>query len=94
MSRWTASRSTSGPGAAASKSWLVEHIVLNGDPGRPEVWASLTELLGRTWEHATGARLALQRLAIDTGFATQSVYQWTRSQDRATVLPVRGIGDL
>jgi phage terminase large subunit GpA-like protein len=74
------------------ESWLVEHIVLNGDPGRPEVWASLTELLGRTWEHATGARLALQRLAIDTGFATQSVYQWARGQDRATVLPVRGIG--
>lgn len=74
------------------ESWLIEHIVLNGDPGRPEVWASLTELLSRTWEHATGARLALQRLAIDTGFATQSVYLWTRSQDRATVLPVRGIG--
>jgi phage terminase large subunit GpA-like protein len=74
------------------ESWLVEHIILNGDPGRPEVWASLTELLGRTWEHATGARLALQRLAIDTGFSTQSVYLWARSQDRATVLPVRGIG--
>jgi phage terminase large subunit GpA-like protein len=74
------------------ESWLIEHLILNGDPGRPEVWASLTELLSRTWEHATGARLALQRLAIDTGFATQSVYQWARNQDRATVLPVRGIG--
>lgn len=74
------------------ESWLVEHLVINGDPGRPEVWASMTELLSRTWEHATGARLALQRLAIDTGFATQSVYQWARGQDRATVLPVRGIG--
>jgi phage terminase large subunit GpA-like protein len=74
------------------ESWLVEHIIINGDPGRPEVWASMTELLGRTWEHETGARLALQRLAIDTGFATQSVYQWARGQDRATVLPVRGIG--
>jgi phage terminase large subunit GpA-like protein len=74
------------------ESWLIEHIVLNGDPGRPEMWASLSELLGRTWEHATGARLSLQRFAIDTGFATQNVYQWTRSQDRATVLPVRGIG--
>jgi phage terminase large subunit GpA-like protein len=53
-------------------------LVVFGDPGRAETWASLSELLGRTWEHATGARLALQRLAIDTGFATQSVYQWAR----------------
>jgi phage terminase large subunit GpA-like protein len=74
------------------ESWLVDHLIVFGDPGRAETWASLTELLGRTWEHATGARLALQRLAIDTGFATQSVYQWARGQDRATVLPVRGMG--
>jgi phage terminase large subunit GpA-like protein len=52
----------------------------------------VSELLGRTWEHATGARLSLQHLAIDTGYATQSVYQWARSQDRHTVLPVRGVG--
>ena len=74
------------------ESWLVEHIILPGDPGRPEIWSILTELLSRTWEHATGAQLALQRLAIDTGFTTQNVYQWARGQDRATVLPVRGVG--
>ena len=74
------------------ESWLVEHIILPGDPGRPEVWEILTELLTRTWEHTTGARLALQRLAIDTGFTTQNVYLWARGQDRATVLPVRGVG--
>jgi phage terminase large subunit GpA-like protein len=74
------------------ESWLVEHVVIMGDPGQPAIWEQMTMLLARTWEHATGARLALQRLAIDTGFATQSVYRWTRGQDRATVLPVRGIG--
>lgn len=74
------------------ESWLIEHIVLPGDPGRAEIWAVMTELLSRTWEHATGARMALQRLAIDTGFTTQHVYQWARTQDRATVLPVRGVG--
>jgi phage terminase large subunit GpA-like protein len=74
------------------ESWLVEHIVLPGDPGRTEVWAQMTELLGRTWEHSTGNRMALQRLAVDTGFSTQSVYAWARGQDKATVLPVRGVG--
>jgi phage terminase large subunit GpA-like protein len=73
------------------ESWHIEHVVIDGDPGRPEAWAAMNALLTRTWEHATGARLALQRLAIDTGYATQSVYQWARGQDRATVLPVRGV---
>ena len=74
------------------ESWLVEHIIINGDPGRTEIWPLMSDLLGRTWEHETGARLSLQHLAIDTGYATQSVYQWARSQDRHTVLPVRGVG--
>jgi phage terminase large subunit GpA-like protein len=74
------------------ESWLIEHIVITGDPGRVEIWDLMSLLLTRTWEHSTGARMALQHLAIDTGFATQSVYQWARSQDRGTVLPVRGVG--
>jgi phage terminase large subunit GpA-like protein len=74
------------------ESWLVEHIIVPGDPGRADVWSEMTQLLERTWEHSTGARMSLQRLAIDTGFTTQQVYAWARKQDRATVLPVRGVG--
>jgi phage terminase large subunit GpA-like protein len=74
------------------ESWLIEHIVLDGDPGRTEVWTKMDALLSKTWEHATGARLGLQRLAVDTGYATQAVYQWARAQDRSTVIPVRGVG--
>ena len=74
------------------ESWLVEHVILPGDPGQAEIWNGVSELLGRTWEHASGVRMALQRLAIDTGFATQSVYRWARHQDRGAVLPVRGMG--
>jgi phage terminase large subunit GpA-like protein len=67
-------------------------IILDGDPGSTAIWNRVGEILGRTWEHATGARMASQRLAVDTGFATQMVYQWTRGQDRTMVLPVRGVG--
>ena len=73
------------------ESWLVEHCVVFGDPAHPETWAGMTALLGRTWEHVSGKRMGLQRLAIDTGAFTQSVYLWARTQDRATVLPVKGV---
>jgi phage terminase large subunit GpA-like protein len=73
------------------ESWLVEHRVIAGDPARAETWQGVTALLGETWEHATGRPIALQRLAIDTGAFTQSVYLWARSQDRSLVLPIKGM---
>ena len=77
--------------ARGLESWLVEHVVLWGDPGHPEVWVELTTFLSRTWEHESGRRMALQRFAIDTGGFTQSVYRWARKQSRSLVLPVRGV---
>lgn len=73
------------------ESWLVEHLLLWGDPGRPETFRQLDALLTKTWEHASGKRLALQRLAIDSGAFTQQVYAWVRSQNRAAVLAVKGM---
>lgn len=72
-------------------SWLVDHIVLDGSPGSPEVWAKLSELLSQSWPHVSGARLGLARLAIDTGGEfTAEVYAWSRKQSTAQVMPVKG----
>jgi len=64
-----------GPG---KESWLVEHRVLEGDTSRAEVWNSLSAMLSETWSHSSGVQLALRRLAVDSGFATQEAYAWTR----------------
>ncbi len=60
------------------EAWLVEHRVLEGDTSRQHVWGQLSAMLSETWSHQTGVQLALRRLAIDSGFATQEVYTWTR----------------
>jgi phage terminase large subunit GpA-like protein len=73
------------------ESWLIEHLILWGDPGKPETFRQLDELLTRTWEHANGQRMVLQRLAIDSGAFTQQVYAWVRTQNRAAVLAVKGV---
>lgn len=73
------------------ESWLVEHVVLAGDPGHQPVWQALTEFLDRKWPHVSGKLMELQRLAIDSGGFTQSVYAWVRRQPRSLVLPVRGV---
>ena len=76
------------------RSWLVDHLVLEGDTARFEVWQQLDEVLGRTWEHASGARMGLARLAIDTGdgLTTDAVYAWVRRAGRGQVLAVKGVG--
>lgn len=73
------------------ESWLVEHIVIAGDPNQAATWAGLNDVLGRTWEHETGKQMALQHLAIDTGGFTSEVYRWVRNQDRHSVLAVKGM---
>ena len=73
------------------ESWLVDHLVLEGGPGDPACWQQLTDLLGRTWTHASGQRMTLARLAIDTGYETSAVYAWSRQVGFAQVAPVKGV---
>lgn len=75
------------------RSWLVDHIVLEGDTARPEIWNDLTEFLTTTWPHAGGAHMALARMAIDTGdgVTTDAVYSWVRSVGRGQVIAIKGV---
>ena len=72
-------------------SWLVDHIVIEGGPGDPASWQILSDLLGRTWQHASGQHLTIARLAIDTGYETAAVYAWARRVGFAQVAPVKGL---
>lgn len=72
------------------ESWLVEHRVLMGDTARDAVWKHLSELVAETWTHASGARLPLARLALDTGFATQEAYTFVRLARDPRVMAVKG----
>ena len=74
------------------ESWLVEHRVIEGETSRAAVWDGLAAMLSETWEHASGAQLPIKRLAVDSGYATQEVYAWTRAQQAARVMAVKGVG--
>jgi phage terminase large subunit GpA-like protein len=73
------------------ESWFLDHVVIDGGPEHAGTWASLTALLGRTWVHASGARLGLAKLAIDTGYEAPAVYAWARRAGHAQVVPVKGV---
>ncbi|HZP21445.1 MAG TPA: phage terminase large subunit family protein [Bauldia sp.] len=74
------------------ESALVEHIVLDGSPAGPEVWAALDRLLERTWESAGGVPMRVARLAIDSGGEfTPQVYAWVRRRGPAEAMAVKGV---
>lgn len=71
--------------------WLIEHRILEGDTGREAVWQHLTRFLGDMWPHESGFELPLRRLAVDSGYATQEVYDWARRQSPALVMAIKGV---
>ena len=80
------------------ESWLIDHIVIPGSspgtgfgPERAEAWTTLTELLGETWRHPSGAVLGLAKLAIDAGYESPAVYAWVRRMGIGQVVAVKGV---
>ena len=73
------------------ESWLVEHVVLDGGPGDEACWKALDEVLGRSWQSASGKTMRILRLAIDTGYEAPAVYAWARRAGSAHVAPVKGV---
>lgn len=47
--------------------WVIDYIVLPGDPANAQVWSDLAELLNRPIEHVGGALMSIEAAAIDTG---------------------------
>ena len=72
------------------ESWSVDFRVLQGDPVKPDVWRQLDGVMAETFTHVGNTELSIMRLAIDTGYATQEVYDWVRRQsDR--VIAIKGV---
>ncbi|CAI10248.1 terminase (bacteriophage), large subunit [Aromatoleum aromaticum EbN1] len=59
--------------------WVIDYVVLWGDPQQEDVWVQLTDLLNRPIEHACGAMLPVSATAIDgRGHRTQAVKDFVR----------------
>lgn len=71
------------------QSWSVEYKVFYGDPARAAVWKELSELLQGSFTHASGIEMPILMTAVDSGYATQEVYNWVRKAQRA--IAVKGV---
>jgi len=68
---------------AGEESWSILYTVIPGDPRRdPNVLADLDRILARPFIHARGHPLWIRGAGIDTGWATQTMYQWAQPRLR------------
>ena len=73
------------------RSWSIDYRVLMGDTSKPEVWDNLTELLYEEWPvDGTDLTLKIRAMGIDSGYNTQTVYNYVRRQDQSRVYATKG----
>ena len=74
-------------------SWSIDQGTIPGDTstlGSP-AYLALEALLDRKFPHAAGVDMPIATLAIDSGYNTQTVYNWARRFPMSRVIAVRGV---
>lgn len=76
------------------ESWSVEHRVIPGDTsllsGPNSPWPKLDEMLNETFPTERGGEARIRRMAVDSGYNTNTVYQFVSGYAASRVLAVDG----
>lgn len=75
------------------ESWLIDYQVLHGDPtltGPGSVWEQAIALRDRAYRHAGGNSIYITAMAVDSGYLTQTVYDFCRKWSYKHVYAVKG----
>lgn len=63
--------------------WLVDWGVISGDPNEPATWAAHSQMMQSCRYRPGGGReIEVEAWAIDSGYASQMVYNYTRGRPR------------
>jgi phage terminase large subunit GpA-like protein len=61
--------------------WVLDYVVIPGDPDSDATRAALTELLNRPLQHANGATLPVEAVSADIfGHRTEAMKHWVRTR--------------
>jgi len=65
--------------------WVLDHQVIYGDPTQQQVWREFDEVLTATYD---GYKIA--GVAVDSGYLTEYVYQFTKPRSSRRVFAIKG----
>jgi phage terminase large subunit GpA-like protein len=74
------------------RSWSIDYGAFHGDTADLDngPWKELDGLLDRLYPHAAGVEIPIRMLAVDTGYNSQTVYNWGRKYSSGRVIAVDG----
>lgn len=72
------------------QSWSIDYRTLVGQTSTKDPWDELEKVLNETWVTEDGRQLNIRMMCVDSGFNTQHVYNWVRSQDPNRVRAIKG----
>ena len=72
------------------QSWSIDYRVFEGPTNQPAVWQKLAALLDEEFPSDAGANVRIKRFAIDSGYATTTVYDWIRKMNSPRIIAVKG----
>lgn len=76
---------------AGEESWLIAWGQIPGDPSLEATWLEVDTLLAQHFLHASGQKLRIECMAIDSGgHHTENVYRYARSRSQRRVFAVKG----
>lgn len=75
---------------AGEERWLIGLWRIYSDPDKAATWALLEAYLGREWRCASGARLRIAAVMIDSGHKTDAVYGFVSSRESRKVYACKG----
>lgn len=69
---------------------LVDHRAIPGDPKHAETRDQLLEALGRRYTHASGHLLPIHATCLDTGYATEEMYDFVLAHQVRRIYATKG----
>jgi len=74
------------------RSWSIDYRIFEGPTSNIEMepWRELQEVLAEVWTKKNGVDLEVKRMAVDSGYNTQTVYSWVRQFPIYKVFAVKG----
>lgn len=75
----------------AGERWVVDWRAVPGDPRRAETQAALLEALGARYRHASGHMLPIHAACVDSGYATEEVYDFVLAHQHRRIYATKGM---
>jgi len=74
----------------AEERWVLDHRVVPGDPRQLETRSALLTALERRYRHASGLDLPIHATCLDTGYATDEMYDFVLMYQARRIFATKG----